>query len=169
MRRLAGFDVHLVYFDPAVPAVVGTRRAENLDELLRSSDVITLHAPLTPKTHHLINATTLGLMKTTAFLINTARGPLIDQDALFAALRRGSIAGAALDVFTEEPPPPGSLTEVPNLLTSPHIAALSRESIRRMTISATSSVLAALRGEVPNTVINPEALVAPGSLCPGTV
>jgi phosphoglycerate dehydrogenase-like enzyme len=93
-------------------------------------------------------------MKSTAILVNTARGPLIDQAALFTALKEGTIGGAALDVFDEEPPPAELLHEIPNLICSPHLAGISKESIRRMTVSATDSVLSVLAGEIPDTAIN---------------
>jgi phosphoglycerate dehydrogenase-like enzyme len=97
-------------------------------------------------------------MKSGALLINTSRGPLVDQAALFAALREGRLGGAGLDVFDEEPPPAGTFDGVPNLLLSCHVAGVSHESIRRMTVSATSSALAMLAGETPDTVLNPEVL-----------
>ncbi len=97
-------------------------------------------------------------MKHGAIVINTSRGGLVDQDALFAALRSGRLGGAGLDVFAEEPPGAAALEGVPNLVCSAHMGGLSHESLRRMTASATDSVLAVLRGETPSTVINPEVL-----------
>jgi phosphoglycerate dehydrogenase-like enzyme len=158
MRRLSGFGVKLVFFDAFVSNVQGATKVESLEELLSVSDIVSLHAPLNSETEDLLNAKTLGLMKPTAFLINTARGRLVDQEALLTALKAGCIAGAGLDVFAEEPPESETLSNVPNLVTSAHIAALSQESIRRMTISATDSVLAVLDGEIPPTVVNPVAL-----------
>ena len=158
-RRLAGFDLKLVFFDTRVKHLDGAKPVASLEELLSTSDIVSLHAPLTSETRGLINAKTLRLMKPTAYIVNTARGPLIDQEALFDALRAGALAGAALDVFADEPPDPATFAGVPNLVTSAHIGGLSVESIRRMTISATDSVLAVLRGETPATVINPAAIV----------
>jgi|HubBroStandDraft_4_1064222.scaffolds.fasta_scaffold06849_2 phosphoglycerate dehydrogenase-like enzyme len=158
MRRLSGFDVKLIFLDAFVSGVEQATKIESLEELLTLSDIVSLHCPLTGETRGLLNAKTLRLMKSTAFLINTARGPLVDQEALFAALRKGSIAGAGLDVFAEEPPDPVALSDVPNLITSAHIGGLSRESIRRMTISATDSVLVLLEGRIPATLINRHAL-----------
>jgi phosphoglycerate dehydrogenase-like enzyme len=157
-RRLAGFDIKLVFFDTCVKHLDGATPVANLEELLSTSDIVSLHAPLTAETRGLINAQTLRLMKPTAYIVNTARGPLIDQEALFDALRAGALAGAALDVFVDEPPDPAVLAGVPNLLTSAHIGGLSVESIRRMTVSATDSVLEVLRGETPAAVINPAAI-----------
>ena len=157
-RRLAGFGVNLVYFDQRVPHLENATRFDTLDALLSISDVVSLHAPLLPGTHHLIDAAALSKMKRSAIIINTARGALIDNEALFAALRNGSIAGAGLDVFEDEPPGEERLKDVPGLVCSAHIGGLSHESIRRMTISATDSVLAVLAGQTPETVINPSVL-----------
>lgn len=156
--RLRGFDVKLIYFDAAVPALEGAGRVDDLDDLLRRSDVVTLHAPLTPDTRHMIDAGALARMKPGALLVNTARGGLVDQAALFASLRDGHLGGAGLDVFAEEPPGAAVLGGVPNLVCSAHVGGLSHESIRRMTVSATDSVIAVLRGESPATVVNPEVL-----------
>ncbi|MDQ0473999.1 phosphoglycerate dehydrogenase [Labrys wisconsinensis] len=161
-RRLRGFDVSIVYFDRQAPDLEGARRLDSLEDLLAVADIVSLHAPLLPETRHLIDAPALARMKPTALLINTARGPLVDTSALFEALRRGTIAGAGLDVFEEEPPGEERLAGIPNLVCSAHIGGLSHESIRRMTISATDSVLAVLGGAVPPTVINPEVLGAGG-------
>lgn len=157
-RRLKGFDVRLVFHDTQVASLDGAEKLASLAALLAVSDIVSLHTPLTAETHHLIDAAALALMKPGALLINTARGPLVDQAALLAALRAGRIGGAALDVFETEPPGAAALDGVPNLVVSAHMAGLSHESIRRMTISATSSVLAVLEGRIPDTVINPAAL-----------
>jgi phosphoglycerate dehydrogenase-like enzyme len=114
--------------------------------------------PLVSKTHHIVDAAGMARMRPGALLINTSRGSLVDQAALFAALRAGHLGGAGLDVFEEEPPPPGTFDGVPNLLVSCHVAGVSHESIQRMTVSATSSALAMLAGEIPDTVLNPEVL-----------
>ena len=158
MRRLAGFGVDIVYYDAFVDALPGARKAASLAELLAVSDIVSLHAPLTPETRHIIDAAAFARMKPTALLINTARGPLVDQGALFDALKAGRIGGAGIDVFEEEPPGAAVLTGVPNLVCSPHIGGISHESVRRMTVSATSTTLAVLAGEVPDTVVNPEAV-----------
>lgn len=156
--RLRGFDVNLLYFDDAVPQVAGAERVPALGALLERCDIVSLHAPLLPETRHMIDAAAIGRMKRDAVLINTSRGGLVDEDALFAALRSGRLGGAGLDVFAEEPPEASALEGVPNLVCSAHMGGLSHESVRRMTASATESVLAVLRGEKPSTVINPEVL-----------
>jgi len=154
IRRLSGFDVPIVYFDPWVTETEGATKIDSLPDLLAASDVVTLHLPLTAENRGIIGAREISQMKKTAILVNTARGPLIDQVALFSALRQGTLKAAALDVFEEEPPSSETFREIPNLICSPHLAGLSEESIRRMTISATDSVLAVLAGEIPSTVAN---------------
>lgn len=131
----------------------------DLDTLLRQADFVSLHTPLTPETRHLINARTLGLMKTTAILINTARGPVVDQAALYKALRQGRIAGAALDVTDPEPLPlTDPLLTLPNCLITPHIASASIATRTQMAMMAAANLLAGLRGEMPPNPVNPEAL-----------
>ena len=129
-QRLKGFECPVRYFDPllelssAASAELAAEPADSLEELLGASDIITLHAPLTPDTRQIINARTLALMRPGSFLINAARGRLVDTDALIEALQSGPIAGAALDVFDPEPPPADSpLYELPNVVLTPHIAA----------------------------------------------
>jgi phosphoglycerate dehydrogenase-like enzyme len=157
IRRLAGFDVRILFFDPVVEDAQPAAKMESVKELLNAADVVSLHLPLTAETRGIVGESELRQMKSTAILINTARGPLIDQAALFTALKEGRVGGAALDVFDEEPPSAEVLRDVPNLICSPHLAGLSTESIRRMTISATDSVLSALAGENPVTAINAPA------------
>ena len=158
LRRLLGFDAKVIYFDEFVPSLNGATKVATLAELLERSDIVSIHMPLVPKTHHIVDAAGIARMKSGALLINTSRGPLVDQAALFAALREGRLGGAGLDVFDEEPPPAGTFDGVPNLLLSCHVAGVSHKSIRRMTVSATSSALAMLAGETPDTVLNPEVL-----------
>jgi phosphoglycerate dehydrogenase-like enzyme len=156
IRRLLGFGCRIVYFDTKVDYVHDATKLESLEELLKVSDAISLHAPLTPETHRIINSETIRLMKPGALLVNTSRGSLVDQQALLSALMEGRLGGAALDVFEVEPPAADQIADTPNLICSPHIGGLSHESIQRMTASATSSVLSILAGERPDTVINPE-------------
>ena len=126
-----------------------------LDELLRESDFVSLHAPLTPETRHLINASTFRLMKSTAVLINTARGPLVDQKALYAALSEGRIAGAALDVTDPEPiDPQDQLLTLPNVIVTPHIASASVATRSRMAMLAAENLVQALTGSVPKHTVN---------------
>jgi lactate dehydrogenase-like 2-hydroxyacid dehydrogenase len=128
-----------------------------LEELLRDSDFVSLHAPLTTETQHLINARTLRLMKITAVLINTARGPLVDQKALYAALVEGRIAGAALDVTDPEPiDPQDPLLTLPNVIVTPHIASASVATRSRMAMLAAENLVAALEGKIPKHTVNRE-------------
>ncbi|MBE7539905.1 MAG: D-2-hydroxyacid dehydrogenase [Opitutaceae bacterium] len=128
-------------------------RAE-LEAVLRASDVVSLHCPLTPATKHLIDATTLGWMKPNAFLVNTSRGPLIDETALAEALNAGRIAGAALDVLSAEPPPAGHpLFSARNCLITPHIAWTTTAARRRLLRTVAENVRAFLSGR-PQNIVN---------------
>ncbi len=128
------------------------------DELLRESDFVTLHVPLTTETHHMVGARELGLMKSTAILVNTARGGVVDQDALVAAVRNGTIGGAALDVTDPEPLPlEHALFSLPNVLITPHVASASVATRSRMAEMAAANIIAVLRGdEPPNAVVRPD-------------
>lgn len=126
----------------------------SLEQLLRQSDVVTLHCPLTPKTHHLINAEKLRLMKKTAYLVNTARGALIDEAALDAALNEGRLAGAGLDVLETEPPRNGSpLCTAKNCYITPHIAWATRSARERLLQTAVKNVESFMNGS-PTNVVN---------------
>lgn len=158
-RRLRGFDVRLLYHNrspsPAA-AEVGATYVE-LDRLLAESDFVSLHCPLTAETRHLIDAGRLGQMKRTAVLINTARGEVVDQEALVAALREGAIAYAGLDVTTPEPLPADSpLLALPNVTVLPHIGSASVSARERMATMAAENLLAGLRGERLPHCVNPE-------------
>ncbi|GAA0681940.1 2-hydroxyacid dehydrogenase [Kitasatospora atroaurantiaca] len=158
-RRAAAFEMTVLYTGPqAAPAEVeqrlGARRVE-LDELLRTSDYISLHAPLTESTRHLLNAERLALLKPTAFVINTARGALIDQEALADALEAGVLAGAGIDVFDPEPPTAGlRLLRAPNVVLSPHVAGVTRETLIRIALAAVQNVADHLDGKPPRDVID---------------
>ncbi|MGV1050333.1 MAG: phosphoglycerate dehydrogenase [Solirubrobacterales bacterium] len=159
-QRLRGFDVDVLVNDPAQPA--DDPRAVGLEELLTESDVVSLHVPLVPATRHLIGAREIALMRRDAILVNTARGGVVDEPALLAALEAGRIRGAALDVFEDEPPPSPRLFDLPSLVLSPHNGGLSVESIEEMTRRATASVLDVLAGRAPKHLANPEVLGAAG-------
>lgn len=161
VKRLQGWEVNVlvsdVVRDQAFAQRYGARYVE-LPELFAAADVITVHAPLLPATHHLISETVLRAMKPTAYLVNTSRGPLVDEAALAVALKEGWIAGAALDVFETEPLPHDSpLLGLQNVTLTQHIAGVTWESMQAMTAMAVDSVAAVLRGEVPQTAINPES------------
>jgi phosphoglycerate dehydrogenase-like enzyme len=129
VQRLAGFDVRGLYFDPQVEAHEGVERA-SLARVLGESDIVSLHVPLTPQTRHLLGREQFAQMKRGAYVINTARGGLIDEVALVDALRSGKLAGAALDVFETEPLPAGHpLSAFHNVVLTPHISAGTRDAL----------------------------------------
>jgi phosphoglycerate dehydrogenase-like enzyme len=159
-RRLAGFGVELLVHDPALADGGVTLR-----ELLERADVISLHCPLTAATRGMIGRRELATIRPGAILVNTSRGGLVDEAALAGALSAGRLAGAALDVFADEPRVPQALTELPSVVLTPHIGGLSVRSIRRMTEAATAQVLAVLRGQLPpDGVVNPAALARAGAV-----
>lgn len=157
-RRLAGFGVNLCFFDALVDVLDGAEKVDSFEELLGRSDIVSLHVPLIEQTSHLIDAAAIARMKPTAILVNTSRGPVVDQKALFEALREGRLGGAALDVFETEPPGADVLRDVPNLVCAAHMGGISHESIARMTASATQSVINVLAGGLPDTVVNRETI-----------
>jgi phosphoglycerate dehydrogenase-like enzyme len=164
-RRLAGFGVDLVVCDPAPTGVEGAVPVE-LDELLARADVVSLHLPLVEATRGIVGAAELARMGPDAILVNTSRGGLVDERALAAALARGDIRAAALDVFADEPAVPPELAELENVILTPHIGGLSVRSIAAMTEMATGHVLGVLAGRPPaGAVANPAVLraVAPGA------
>lgn len=161
-RRALGFRMRVLYHD-AVRADPGTERelgATFVDKatLLRESDFVTLHAPLLPDTRHLIDAAELRLMKPTAYLINAARGPLVNEAALVQALKERWIAGAALDVYEEEPKVHPDLLHLPTVVLAPHIASASAETRLKMATMAVENCLAVLEGKPPLTPVNREVL-----------
>ncbi len=132
--RLAAFGTRGLYYDPAAP-LPGAReqalalRAAPLADVLAKCDLLSLHVPLTPATRHILDASALRSMKRGAYVINTARGGLLDEDALFEALQSGHLAGAALDVFEQEPPPASRLFTLRNVVVTPHISAGTRDAL----------------------------------------
>jgi lactate dehydrogenase-like 2-hydroxyacid dehydrogenase len=160
-RRATGFDMRVMYFDPYCDPdkapFVGVGLRCGLDELLAEADFVTLHVPLTTDTHHLIDAGALDTMKPTAVLVNTARGPVVDPNALYEALVAEKIAYAALDVTDPEPlPTDHKLLTLPNCLVVPHIASASHATRTRMAVMAAENLLAGLRGERLPNCVNPE-------------
>ena len=163
-RKIGALGPTVLAHDPQVSdADVLSRGARPvaLDELLRQSDYVSLHVPLTAETHHLIGAPELALMKPTAHLINVARGRLVDQAALVDALQRGVIAGAALDVFENEPPAADDpLLGLDNVLLSPHAAHYSLEAYEETLQTVVEDVVAVLRGRAPRFPANQPATAA---------
>lgn len=156
-ERAAAFGMRVIGFDPYVPEVPGVTRVA-LDELWPQADVISLHLGLSDVTRHMIDASVLARCKPSAVLVNTARGGLIDEQALAHALRSGALAGAAADAFEHEPPVGNPLLELPNFLPTPHMGAATHEAVLAMGVSAAEDVVAVLRGAPPKHVV-----VAPGA------
>jgi glyoxylate reductase len=125
-----------------------------MDELLRTSDFITLHCPLTKETHHLIGAKQIATMKPSAYLINAARGPVVDEKALAAALKNKKIAGAAFDVYEHEPKLSPGLAQLQNVVLAPHLGSASIGTRDRMAIMAAQNLLAGLAGKTPRWCVN---------------
>ena len=153
-RRLMGFPVHVIGYDPAVRVCPGVERVDEIAQLLTRSDVVSLHLPLTPATRHLIGPAELSQMRPDSILINTARGGLIDEEALVTCLERGTIRAAALDVFENEPPRGSQLLSLPNVVLSPHIGGLSPRSVTAMLTLASRSVVEVLTGQQPHNAIS---------------
>jgi len=126
----------------------------SLDELLGASDVVSLHVALTHDTHNLLSERELSMVKTSAILINTSRGAIVDEDALFTALQEGRLSGAGLDVFAEEPIGRSRLLELENVVLTPHISGLTAESAHAMAMGAARNVVAVLRGQMPENAVN---------------
>jgi phosphoglycerate dehydrogenase-like enzyme len=153
-RRLCGFRVRVLVADPQSPPGGDGIEVVALDELLRTSDVVSLHAPLTPLTAGLIDARRLGLMRPGAVLVNTARGGLVDEAALVDALEAGRLRAAALDVFEAEPPRRARLLALPNVVLTPHVGGVSERSVMEMTRRATDAVLDVLAGRRPDGLVD---------------
>jgi D-3-phosphoglycerate dehydrogenase len=157
----AAFGNRVLAFDPFLDdgpfAAAKVERRRSLRELLPEADFVTIHAPLTDETRHVIGRAELAMMKPTAYLINCARGGLVDPDALYEALREHRIAGAGIDVFEPEPPPSANpLFGLDNVIVTPHLAGLSHETNRRLSMSAAEQVLQVLAGDRPPRLVNPE-------------
>ncbi|HEX2989864.1 MAG TPA: D-glycerate dehydrogenase, partial [Anaerolineales bacterium] len=158
-RRAAGFDMRVIYFDPSekIPDSRIDATHVDFDTLLEESDFISLHVPLTTDTRHLIGAEALSKMKTEAVLINTARGPIVDPDALYEALKQHRIFAAALDVTEPEPLPlEHPLYALDNVIIAPHIASASRATRDKMAMMAVQNLIAGLKGERLPNCVNPQ-------------
>ena len=155
-RRLAGFDATILVFDPYVPpepiAAAGAHPMA-LDDLLSTSDIVTLHLPLTPETSNLLDARRLTLLRPSAYLINTARGGIVDEVALARQLREGRLRGAGIDCFAVEPPVGNPLLSLPSVVVSPHAGAHTWEAITRMGTIAATDVIRVLRGQEPRCAV----------------
>ncbi len=162
-RRARGFNMRILYYQrhrlpEDVERELGAQYVD-LETLLRESDFVSIHVPLTPETRRMIGERELRMMKRTAILINTARGAVVDEEALVRALREGWIAAAALDVFEREPlPPDHPLTKLDNVVLAPHIGSATRETRAAMARLVAENLLAFYRGEVPPTLVNREVV-----------
>lgn len=161
-RRLHAFHVDLLYYDvvprPDLDKTLGTRLV-SLDELLRESDIVTLHTPLTKATRKMIRRREINMMKQTAFLVNTSRGAVLDEQALVEAIRRKRIAGAALDTYEIEPLETSNpLVQLQNVLLTPHMSGHTVEALRATAVEVAEEVRAVLSGQRPRHIANPEVL-----------
>ena len=160
-RRAKGFDMRLIYWSPRpkpeAERAYGMERV-SLDQLLRESDFVSLHPPLNADTRHMISDKQFALMKPTAFIINTARGAIIDEKALIRALKKKLIAGAGLDVFEHEPDVPAALKAMPNVVLTPHLGSAVMEVRDLMANYVVDNIQALLDGRVPPNCVNPDVL-----------
>ncbi len=162
-RRARGFKMRILYHNRRrLPREVEEELGveyRSLEDLLRESDIVSIHVPLTSETRGMIGERELRMMKPTAILVNTARGAVVDEEALARALREGWIAGAGLDVFTQEPlPPDHPLARAPNTVLAPHIGSATIETRTRMADMVAENLLAFARGEVPPNLVNREVV-----------
>ncbi len=161
-KRASGFEMKVIYYDvhrlsPEDEAALNMTYLP-MDDVLKQADFISVHTPYMPSTHHLISERELDLMKPTAIIINTARGPIIDEKALVKALQAGKIAGAGLDVFEHEPAIEPELLTMENVVLLPHIASASLKTRTLMATMASDNIIAHFHGQRPPNVVNPEVL-----------
>ena len=158
VNRCKAFEMDALAYDPYLPEEVATQMGVELTDLetvLENADFITIHVPLTPETKHLISTKEFEMMKDTAFITNCARGGIIDEDALYEALKNDKIGGAALDVYEDEPPAEDSkLFELDNIILTPHIAASTKEAQRDAAIIVADEIIKLIEGGTPNNVLN---------------
>lgn len=160
-RRARGFDMRVIYWGPrrnleaerAIPM-----EYVEFDDLLRQADFVSVHSPMRPETRHQIGAREFALMKPTAFVVNTARGPIVDEAALVSALKNKQIAGAGLDVFEHEPKVTAALLKMPNVVVTPHLGSAVVEVRETMENIVVDNILALLKGQRPPNLVNPEVL-----------
>jgi glyoxylate reductase len=160
-KRAKGFDMKILFYDVVPrPEIEGLgAKKVDMDTLLRESDFVSIHVPLMKETHHLINAEKLKLMKKTAYLINNSRGPVVDEKALYEALKKGQIAGAGLDVFELEPTPlDNPLLKLENVVVAPHISSASLETRSKMSEMVADNLVSFFQGKRPPNLVNPDVL-----------
>jgi len=159
-KRARGFEMRVIYHDPYrrrdLEEELGVTY-RSMEEVISEADFLSVHVPLTEETHHLMNWERLNTMKRTAFLINTSRGPVVNEQALYKALKERVIAGAGLDVFEQEPIDPNSpLLTLDNIVVTPHIASASIETRTKMAVTAAKNLVSVLEGKEPPNLVNPE-------------
>ena len=156
-HAVRGFEMKVIYYDvkrsEEFEKEYGAVYCKDVDNVFEESDFISIHVPLLPTTRHLVDARRLGLMKKTAYLINTSRGPIIDERALVEALKSGVIRGAALDVFENEPKLAPGLAELENVILTPHIASATEETRQAMSELAAKNIIEALEGRIPPNLV----------------
>ena len=164
-RRAKGFNMKILFYDvvprPEMEKELNAKPVD-LDTLLSESDFVSIHVPLMKETYHMINAKKLKLMKKTAYLINNARGPIVDEKALYDALNEGRIAGAGLDVFEREPTPVDNpLLNLSNVVVAPHISSASHETRSKMAEIVAENLITFFEGKIPPNLVNKEVLRKP--------
>ena len=156
-HAVAGFEMKVIYYDVKrnedFEKEFHAKFRENPDDVFREADFVSIHVPLLPATKHMVDARLLSLMKKTAYLVNTSRGPIVDENALVDALRNNVIAGAALDVYENEPALAPGLAELENVILTPHIASATEETRQAMSVLAAQNVVEALEGRTPPNVV----------------
>jgi D-3-phosphoglycerate dehydrogenase len=163
-KRCQAMEMNVLVYDPYVPAAAvsaaGCEPVADLDAAIARADFVSIHCPKTPETVGMFNAARLARMKPTAYLVNTARGGIVDEPALHAALTSGTIAGAGLDVFLEEPTPTDNpLLKLPNVISAPHMAGVTKEALERMSLQAARNILSVFDGApIRGNIINKEVL-----------
>jgi len=160
-RRSRGFKMKVIAYDPPLKGLIEKTKGvtyRELGALLKESDFVSIHCPLIKDTHHLIGERELGLMKPTAILINAARGPIVDEKALLAALKQKKIAAAGLDVFEWEPKLTPGLTKLDNVVLLPHIGSATNDTREQMAVVAAMNGVAMLQGKRPKNIVNPQIL-----------
>ena len=161
MRRSRGFKMKVMAYDPYLKGTINTIKGveyQELHNLLKQSDFVTIHTPLTQDTHHLIGKEELDLMKSNATLINTSRGPVVDEKALVSALKKRKIGAAGMDVFEKEPKLAPGLAKLDNVVLLPHIGSATEDTRGQMAVVAAKNAVAMLKGKRPLNIVNPEVL-----------
>jgi glyoxylate reductase len=161
-KRATGFNMRILFYDvvprPEIERELDAKKVD-LDTLFKESDFVSIHVPLMKETFHLVNADRLRLMKKTAYLINNSRGPVVDEEALYEALKDGKIAGAGLDVFEQEPTPLNNpMLKLDNVVVAPHISSASYETRSRMAEMVAENLVAFFEGKKPPNLVNPDVL-----------